>query len=93
MNEILQFKTTSIVIFSILLLIEAAQFLWYTVHPDLSFLWQTNLADYLRVILHPFHAIPVIYFRGLTAIEIVFIVNQTIKLDENRVLCEKKGFG
>jgi len=51
MHELLQCQFSTPYLHSFLLLVEAGQFLWYAIHPDFKFLWQTEFAQYPRNIV------------------------------------------
>jgi len=51
MHELLQCQFSSSSLQNFLLLVEAGQFLWYAIHPDFPFLWQTSFAQYPRDIV------------------------------------------
>lgn len=51
MHELLQHQINSIVLFSTLMFVEGGQFLWFALHPKFSFLWKSDITDYLRLAL------------------------------------------
>lgn len=48
MHELLQAQLTTPLTYNFLLLIEAIQFFWYTVHSQFDFLWTADFADWVR---------------------------------------------
>jgi len=50
MHEIVEVCVNSKIFYKLLLLVEAIQFLWYSIHPNFSFLWTNKYADYPRSI-------------------------------------------
>lgn len=48
MHELLQSQLCSSLFYKLILLIEAMQFLWYSIHSGLSFLWTGQTGDIFR---------------------------------------------
>jgi len=48
MHELLQAQLTTPLTYNFLLLIEAIQFFWYTIHSQFDFLWTADFADWIR---------------------------------------------
>jgi len=61
MHELLQCQLNSASLYNFLLLVEAGQFLWFAIHPDYNFLWQTSFSQYPRDIVK---YLQVIFFKS-----------------------------
>lgn len=48
MHELLQSQITTPTLYKILLILEAFQFFWYSIHGDFDFLWTVDVSDWLR---------------------------------------------
>lgn len=57
MHELLQCQIAFPMFFNLLLVIECFQFLWYAIHPDFDFLWDTDFSHYPRDIIKFFQVI------------------------------------
>ena len=63
MHELLQSQISSSFIFMVLVFVESIQFLWYAVHPNMSFLWDTEAGDYFRVAIKYLQVLSVLKVR------------------------------
>lgn len=54
MHELLQSQLATPLFYKLLLLIEAIQLIWYSVHPKLDFLWDTEAITYIRYAIQYF---------------------------------------
>lgn len=54
MHELLESQLTTPFLYNLLIFVEAVQMVWYSVHPNLSFLWNTSAIDYVRTVIQYF---------------------------------------
>lgn len=48
MHELTRNQVFTVLLYKILLVIEALQFIWYAIHPRFSFLWKSDIIDGIR---------------------------------------------